>query len=262
MHSGEDGGMKWVAMAALVAVQTRAADLKPQTVEAFDRYARQTEERLDAAGTFLWADESPARARRVRQGELAVEPFTGKPDIAVPGGLVHVWVGAVFIPGATVNYTLAVLQNYNGHKDIFKHEVIDSRTLSHNGNDFLIYLRLVKKKVVTVVLNTEFEVRYTHVDKTRWSSVSRSRKVAEVERAGKPGERELPPGTGEGFLWKLTSYWRFVERDGGTWVECRAISLTRDVPPGLGWLIEPIIRNLPKESLVNTLASARKALRK
>jgi hypothetical protein len=114
---------------------------------------------------------------------------------------------------------------------------------------------------VTVVLDTEFDVHYTQVDQTRWRSVSRSRKVAEVERAGKPDERELPPGTGEGFLWRLVSYWRFVGRDGGTWVECRAISLTRDVPAGLGWLVEPIIRNLPKESLVNTLASARKALR-
>jgi hypothetical protein len=262
MHSGEDGRMKWVAMAALAAVQTRAADLKPQTVEAFDRYARQTEERLDGPRTFLWADESPGRARRVRQGEVAVEPFTGKPDVAVPGGLVHDWVGAVFIPGATVDYTLARLQNYDGHKDIFKPDVIDSRLLSHSGNDFHIYLRLVKKKVVTVVLNTEFDVRYTEVDKTRWRSVSRSRKIAEVARAGKPDERELPAGTGQGFLWKLTTYWRFVERDGGTWVECEAVSLTRDVPMGLGWIVEPIIRNLPRESLANTLFAMRKAIAK
>jgi hypothetical protein len=249
-----------LVLATTLLLKAPAADLQPRTVEAFDRYVRDAEARMDAARSFLWADESPERARRVRQGEVVAEPFTGKPDVSAGGGLVHDWIGVVFIPGAPVDYTIARLEDYNGHKDIFKPEVIDSRTLSHSGNDYLVYLRLVKKKVVTVVLNTEFEVRYTHLDKTRWSSVSRSRKVAEVERAGKPGERELPPGTGEGFLWKLTSYWRFVERDGGTWVECRAISLTRDVPAGLGWLIEPIIRNLPRESLVNTLASARKAL--
>jgi hypothetical protein len=254
--------MKWIAMAALLAVQIRAADLKPQTVEAFDRYVRQTEQRLDAARTFLWADESPDRAPRVRQGEVVAQPFTGKPDVAVPSGLVHDWVGVVFIPGVTVEYTLARLQNYDGHKDIFKPEVIDSRTLSHSGNDFLIYLRLVKKKVVTVVMNAEFEVRYTQLDKSRWRSVSRSRKIAEVENAGKPDERELPAGTGQGFLWRLTTFWRFVERDGGTWVECEAVSLTRDVPMGLGWLVEPIIRNLPKESLVHTLVSMRQALAK
>lgn len=254
-------GVMWV-VPALLLLPARAAELKPQTVEAFDQYTRQAEARMDGANSVLWADESPDRARRVRQGEVVAEPFTGKPDIGVAGGLVHDWIGAVFIPGASVDYTIVRLEDYNGHKDIFKPEVIDSRTISHTGNDYRIYLRLVKKKVVTVVLNAEFDVHYTQVDKTHWRSVSRSRRVAEVERAGKPDERELPPGTGEGFLWRLNSYWRFVERDGGTWVECRAISLTRDVPAGLGWLIEPIIRNLPRESLVNTLAAARKSLAK
>jgi hypothetical protein len=254
--------MKTLVLATALLLQASAADLQPRTAAAFDQYLRDAEARMHAARSFLWADESPDRAVRVRRGEVVAEPFTGQPDVGVEGGLVHDWIGTVFIPGATVDYTIARLQDYNSHKDIFKPEVVDSRTLSHSGNDYLVYLRLVKKKVVTIVLNTEFEIRYTQVDKTRWTSISRSRKVAEVERAGKPGERELPPGTGEGFLWKLTSYWRFVERDGGTWVECRAISLTRDVPAGLGWLIEPIIRNLPKESLVNTLALARKALRK
>jgi len=254
--------MKTLVLTAMLLYPARAADLQPRTVAAFDQYVRAAETRMEAAKTFLWADESPDRARRVRQGEVVAEPFTGKPDIGVAGGLVHDWIGVVFIPGATVDYTITRLEDYNGHKDIFKPEVIDSRTLSHTGNDYLVYLRLVKKKVVTVVLNTEFDVRYTPVDKARWRSVSRSRRVAEVERAGKPDERELPPGTGEGFLWKLNSYWRFVERDGGTWVECEAISLTRDVPAGLGWLIEPIIRNLPKESLINTLAAARKSLAK
>ena len=103
-------------------------------------------------------------------------------------------------------------------------------------------------------------MKYTPVDKTRWRSVSRTTKIAEVEKAGKPDEREKPPGTGEGFLWKLNSYWRFEERDGGVWVECEAISLTRDVPTGLGWIVEPIIRDLPKESLANTLRSTRTAL--
>ena len=254
--------MKALMLVAVLLLPAGAAELERRTVEAFDRYIQAAEARLDSARPFLWIDQFPGRVARARAGEVIAEPFTGQPDVNVPGGLVHDWIGAVFIPGATVDSTIARLQDYNTHKNIFKPEVIDSRTLSHNGNDYVVYLRLLKKKVVTVVLNTEFEVHYTQVDKTRWRSVSRSRKVAEVERAGKADERELPPGTGEGFLWRLNSYWRFQERDGGTWVECEAISLTRDVPAGLGWLIEPIIRNLPKDSLVSTLASARKALAK
>ena len=70
----------------------------------------------------------------------------------------------------------------------------------------------------------------------------------------------MPPDTGHGFLWRLNSYWRFQQREGGVCVECRAISLTRDVPFGMGWLIEPIIQKLPKESLINTLEATRRAL--
>ena len=252
--------MRWIPIALLVSLSLRGAELKPQTAQAFDRYIQQTAAHLSATKTFLWADESPERAHRVRQGGIVVQPFTAQPDIAVSGGLIHDWVGSVFIPGATLEKTLALAQDYNHHKDIYKPDVIDSRLLARNGNEFHIFLRLVKKKVITVVLNTEHEVTYFPVDRFRWRSVSRTTKVAEVDRPGKPDEREKPPGTGEGFLWKLYTYWRFEERDGGVWVECHAISLTRDIPTGLGWIVEPIIRSLPKESLENTLRSMRAAL--
>jgi hypothetical protein len=248
-------------MMAALACSAAAADLKPKTLEAFDKYVRETDERLAAAKTFLWVDESPDRVSRARQGEIVVQPFQKKPEIGVPNGLIHDWVGAVFIPGATLERVLATVQDYNRHKEIYKPEVLDSRVLAHQDGDFRIYLRLLKKKVITVVLNTDHEVKYTRVDDTRWRSVSRTTKIAEVDNPGKPGEREKPPGTGEGFLWRLNTWWRFAERDGGVWVECQAVSLTRDIPTGLGWLIDPIIRNLPKESLENTLRATRGALK-
>jgi len=251
--------MRWIALGALLALPAFAAELKPKTVEAFDRYIRETEQRLDESKTFLWADESPERAQRIKAGEVLVQPFHTKAVNPVPNGLVHDWVGSVFIPGVTLQQVLALVQDYDHHKDIYKPEVIGSRTLSHNGNDFHIYLRLLKKKVITVVLNSEHDVKYIPIDATRWRSISRSTKIAEVEDAGKPNEREKRPGEGEGFLWKLNSYWRFQERDGGTWVECQAVSLTRNVPTGLGWIVEPIIRDLPKESLSNTLRATRTA---
>ena len=254
--------MKWIALAAVLALPACAAELQPKTVAAFDRYIRETEQRLADSKIFLWADESVDRARRVKAGEVAVEPFRGKAVFEVPGGLVHDWVGSVFIPGATLQRTLAMVQDYDHHKDVYQPDVIDSRLISHTGDDFHIYLRLLKKKVITVVLSSEHDAKYTRLDKTRWRSVSRTTKIAEVEKAGKPEEREKPPGTGEGFLWKLNSYWRFEERDGGTWLECEAISLTRNIPTGLGWLVQPIIRDLPKESLANTLRLTRAALAK
>jgi hypothetical protein len=253
--------MKCLALVALLVSQLGAADLKPQTVEAFDLYIRQTEQRLDAQKGFLWADESADRAQRVRKGQILVQPMGAKPEMDVPGGLVHDWVGSVFVPGVTLEKTLAAMQDYN-HKELYHRDVMASRILTRSGNDFQVYMRLLKKKVITVVLDTEHGIHYFQVGPGKWRSISRTTKIAQVERAGKPDEHLLPPGTGEGFLWKLNTYWRFEERDGGTWVECEAISLTRDVPAGLGWMIKPIIRDLPKESLENTLRETRDALSK
>ena len=111
-----------------------------------------------------------------------------------------------------------------------------------------------------MVLDTDHEVHYRPVDLSRWAWRSYTTRIAEVENAGSLGERILQPDTGYGFLWRLYSYWRFEERDAGVVVECRAISLTRDVPFGLEWAIEPIIQNLPNESLINTLEATRQAL--
>lgn len=182
-----------------------------------------------------------------------------KGDVDVPDGLIHDWVGAVFIPGVSLDKMLAMFEDYDNAKNIYKPEVVDSKLLEHSDNHYKFYMRLLKKQVITVVLNTTQDVRYVPVDKTHWYSRSVSSRIAEVQDPGKPTEHELPPGNDHGFLWRLNSYWRFAERDGGVYVECQAVSLTRDVPTGLGWLINPIIRSLPRQSLENTLRSARTA---
>ncbi len=250
-------------LAGTIACLSPAAELKPETLKAFDRYVRAAEEKIDArlhGRDFLWTDDSAVRLRAVRAGQVVTEPVVNKGDVEVPDGLVHDWIGAVFVPGATLERTLAVVQDYDHDKVTHRPEVIDSKLLGRDGNRFRIYLRLMKKKVLTVVLNTEHDVRYAPVEGKRCSSRSYSTRIAEVASPGKSSEHELPVGDDHGFLWRLYSYWRFEERDGGVYIECQAISLTRDVPTGLGWVIEPIIRQLPAESLANTLRSTRNAI--
>ena len=241
-----------------------STELKAPTLKAFEAYMRSAEARLEkqaAAGAegFLWVDGSPARKRQVLQGTAIAEPWVDKGDIEIADGLIHDWVGAVFIPGVTLDQTLALLQNYDNHKNVYKPEVVDSRLLSRRGGDFTIFLRLLKKQVLTIVLDTNYDVHYIRVSPTRCYANSYSTRIAEVDKPGAPAARELPPGKGHGFLWRLNSFWRFEERDGGVYVECEAISLSRDVPTGLGWLINPIVRALPKDSLVKTLRATRQA---
>jgi len=238
--------------------------LKPQTLGAFDEYIGEAEagmeKSLRVSRPFLWSDLSKERARTVRGGQIVAQFWAGQGPVKVPNGLIHDWIGAVFIPATNLKKTLALIQDYDNHKNIYKPEVIASRLVSRRGNDFRIYLRLLKKKIVTVILDTDHKVRYRSLDPTRWTCRSYTTRIAEVEYAGTTKESVRPPDTGNGFLWRLYSYWRFQEIKNGVYVECRAISLTRDVPLGLGWMIQPIIQKLPKESLINTLAATRQGL--
>ena len=247
-----------------MAQTAKPVQLKPQTVGAFDEYIREAETAMEQAlhgkGPFLWSDISSKKAELVRRGQVVAQFWSGQRPVKVTNGLIHDWIGATFIPVTNLKKTLALIQDYNNHKNIYKPEVIASRLISHRGNNFQIYLRLFKKKIMTVVLDTDHDVHYRCIDRTRWTCRSYTTRIAEVENAGSPKEKVLLPDTGYGFLWRLYSYWRFQERDGGVSIECRAISLTRDVPLGLGWIIEPIIQKLPQESLINTLEATRQAL--
>lgn len=244
----------------------KLVQLKPETVQAFGAYIREAEAEMDqtlqGSGSFLWSEINSERARKVHQGHIVAQLWSGRGPVKVPNGLIHDWIGAAFGPATTLEETLALIQDYDNHKNIYKPEVIDSTLMSHHDNDFKIYLRLLKKKIITVVLDTDHDVHYQSWDRGRWSCRSYTTRIAEVEDAGSPKERVLPPDTGHGFLWRLYSYWRFEEKKGGVYVECRAISLTRDVPFGLGWIFEPIIQNLPGESLIHTLETTRQALRR
>jgi hypothetical protein len=241
-----------------------AVQLKPETIERFASYIREIEsameQNLERSEPFLWAEADPRRARQVQSGKVIADFFSGKGPMKLPNGLIHDWVGAASITGTTLKEVLDLVQDYDHHKEIYKPEVIASKLVNREENDFQIYLRLLKKKFITVVLDTDHKVHYRRVDQTRWVCHSHTTRIAEVEGAGTSKERVLPPDTGYGFLWRLNSYWRFQEHDRGVDIECRAISLTRDVPFGLAWVIEPIIQKLPKESLIGTLAATRKAI--
>ena len=255
-----------VALGVLVA-PLAAADLQPRTVAAFDRYVRVTEGQM-TPDPFLRIDGLPEAERReilggLLRGELHIERLStreaGTP-IDVPGGLIHHWLGAVFVPGVGLNQALDLLQDYDRHAEIYRPNVARSKLLSRSGDVFRVDLRFYMKKVIAVVVNTENEARFTRSGPDRAQSRIYSLRVAEVEDADTPQEREKPVGHDDGFLWRLYTYWRFLERDNGTYVQCEAISLTRGIPFALGWLIGPFVTSIPRESLVFTLETTRKTL--
>ena len=209
--------------------------------------------------SFLRIYDNPRNLALVRKGEIVIERLSGDRTSVVPGGIVHDWIGTLYIPGVHVEAVLGVLQDFNRHKQIYP-EVIDSKLIKHEGNTYWSYLRLRKKKVLTVVLNTDHEARYYPAGLNRWYCRSYSTRIAEVSESGTSAEHELPVGEDHGFLWRLYAYWQLDGTKEGVYVELRSLSLTRDVPYGLGWIINPIINDLPGESLKKTLEYTRKAV--
>ena len=184
-------------------------------------------------------------------------PRNNKGDIPIAHGIIHDWVGAAFIPGATVERVLAPIQDYDNHKQHYKPEVIASKTIERKGNDFKVRLRIVKRKIVRVVLDIDSDVHYRPLSAGDWHSRAYGTRIVEIADAGGPTERVVPAAQDHGYLWRLNSYWLFRQRDGGVYVECEAVSLSRSVPAALAWLIEPIIGSLPEDELVHTLAATR-----
>lgn len=260
------------ALTVVGAAAVGSTELKPATTAAFDRYARLTEERMDAelrpSSAFLWVDglDEPRRTPlmgELRRGNLVIERLrtrdAGK-EIKAPGGMIHHWVGVVFLPGVKVDAVVALLQDYDRHARIYSPNVAASKTLAKNGDRYRVFLRFYMKKVIAVTMNTEHEAVFTRAAADRaWSRIHSTR-IAEVADAGTPREREQPPGRDQGFMWRLNTYWRFLERDGGTYVQCESLTLSRDIPFGLGWLIGPFVTSVPKDSLTFTLEKTRAAL--
>jgi hypothetical protein len=174
--------------------------------------------------------------------------------------MIHHWAGAVFIPRARLQDVLPVLQDYDHQAEYYSPDVERSKVESHDDDHFLVFLRFRRHKVITVVLNTQHDVRYFRDSDTREHSRSSAVHIAEVENPGKPNEREKSPGEDGGFLWRMETWWRIEERDGGVYVQSEVVSLTRDIPTGLGWLIGPFVTSIPKETLTFTLEATRKAV--
>jgi hypothetical protein len=260
------------ALALLLSAPSRAAELKPETVAAFDRYVQQTEARMTSevrpAGAFLYPD-SLADAqkndvyRRLRQGEILIEKLTTSKDgksMSVPAGLVHHWVGITFVPGASLEKTLALAQDYDNREVIYRPDVIRSKLLSRSGDEFKIFMRFYKKGFSTVVLNTEYQIQYFRLDPDRVWSSSYSTHIGEVADPSHPDGPELLPGQEHGYLWRLYTYWRFQQKDGGVYVQCEAVSLTRGIPFGLNWLFGPLVKSIPRDSLNRMLGQTRTAI--
>jgi len=220
-------------------------------------------------GAFLWIDELPEPEKtrayeKLKQGGVEMRRLSKADEEGarkIPGGMIHDWEGMVFIPGVKLDQVLEVLQDYNKHSQYYAPDVERAKIESRDGDHFRVYMRFRRKKIVTVVLNTEQDVTYFRDSATREHSRSSTVRIREVANPGTKEEKEKSPEEENGFLWQMETWWRMEERDGGVYVQNEAVTLTRDIPAGLGWLIGPFVTSIPKETLEFTMNATREAVR-
>jgi hypothetical protein len=258
-----------VLMAVASAGPVHAAELKSEAVQAWNAYVMATERRIDrelaSDQGFLVMDfragRETAEARQaLMAGEVLVQDMetldsTGE-EIDVPGGMIHHWSGAVYIPDVTVEEIMARVSDPN-QEDTKQQDVLASEVLERGPGYLKMYLKLQRKKFVTVTFNTEHMVRYQWHGEGRASSSSAATRIAEVIDVGEPTESEKPVGNDSGFLWRLNSYWRYEQAEGGVIVELESLSLSRTVPMILKPMVSPLIRSAAKGSVDRTLSSMR-----
>jgi hypothetical protein len=240
----------------------------PAAVSGFNSYGKAVEGRLaqqhgSQNGFLAWAaTDREGQENRLRGGEFIVERLTPSTGGEFPGALLHHWRGTAFAPGARAADFERLMRDFNGYPRHFSPQVIQARVIADGGGRMEASMRVRQRHVITVVMDTAYDIDFGRLDARHGYSVSRSTRIDEIEAPGTRAERALNADEEHGFLWRLNTYWSYEERDGGLYLQIEALSLTRSIPHGLGWAVRPYIESIPRESLEFTLRSACNALRR
>lgn len=258
-------GFLFVLLAATLTACAAEEPTSAATV-GFNAYVASLELRLarqhSAPDTFLAGTAASAASEtRLRRGELIIENLTPSAPTGLPGALLHHWRGTAFIPGARAADFERLLKDFNHYPQIFAPQILRAAVLLQNQDHFRAMMRVRQRHILTVVMDTTYDVAFSQFDPGRGSSTSRSTSISEIDAPGTSAERALSPGQQHGFLWRLNTYWSWEERDNGLYIQIESVTLTRSIPVGLGWAIGPFIQSIPRESLEFTLRSASGALR-
>ena len=247
------------------------AEPSSAAVSAFNTYVASIEARLAqqhrSPSAFL-APTHPAQpassqldSSQSNSSQPIIEQLTPNPGPVASGAMLHHWRGTAFAPGAHAADFDRLLRDLPSYPRYFAPQVLTASLTAQHGDHLRASMRIRQHHVLTVVLDTDYEIDFASLDDRHHYSLSRSTKVSEIASPGTSSEHALSPADEHGFLYRLNTYWTYEERPEGLYLQIESISLTRSIPPGLGWAIRPFVESIPRESLEFTLQSACKALR-
>jgi len=256
-----------ILLLALAHPSRVAADAPPAAVSAFNSYIDTLEARLTqqhrSPGTFIAPVGAGAENEaRLRRGDFIIEKIAPSSALDLPGAMLHHLRGTAFAPGAKAADFERLVQNFNAYPQHYSPQVLQARALEQPGDRFQATMRVRQVHIVTVVMDITYDIAFAHLDAQHGYSIAHSTKISEIDAPGTSRERALGPGEEHGFMWRLDTYWSYEERDGGLYMQIESVSLTRSIPRGLAWAVEPFVESVPRESLEFTLRSTCDALRR
>ena len=240
-----------------------AAELRPETIAAWDQQVHAADLAMERGSShFLWIDSVGRRAGRLRTGEAVVSPLGATNPSHIPSGLIHHWVGTIFIQGTTLSDVLSTVRDYDRYRIVFAPGVVESKLKMRRGTgtDEFSLVVVNQSLFLKSAIECDYRVAYHHPDSTRFYSISDTIQLREVSDYGQPGQRYLNDQEGSGYIWRLHTISRYLERDGGVYVEMETFALSREIPTAVRWLAEPIVRRVSHHQLELTLKQTHDAV--
>jgi len=241
----------------------QAAEPKQNTLQAWDEYIRivnlHIAKSAAGSGQFLWTDESQDIARRVQRNEVVV---TNHNPEDVPQGLIHDWVGAVFVPNVTLDRALSVVESYDRYDEFYKPLFSKCKVLARDGDQVKLNVVATQRAFsVTAAVETEDQVQVVRLSPTKAYITSNAVRVQEIANYGQPTEHVFPENRRPGYVWREVTVQRLEARDGGVYVEWEMIVLSRGIPTAFRWLIKPLTDELPRKMMLDLLDETRTAVK-
>jgi hypothetical protein len=236
-----------------------AAVLTEAAAKAYVEYVDRARQAFLSRANQAVFNSDPERVS-LRREERIVRPGGGDGIQNMPDSLIHHWRGTVFIHGVTLDESLSVSRAYGEYPKIFR-PVVAATVLSSEGDAFRVQFRMRQSAGgLTATVDVWSNIRYVKSDATHAYVLSSSDSIREVKDAGRSTERYVAAGRENGYLWRGATFTRFVESDGGVYMEMETIGLSRAFPPLLGWVIEPIARHVGRASVEDSVQEFRRAV--
>ena len=167
------------------------AEPAPAAVSAFDSYISTVEARLvhqhrSPNGFIASLAQSETR---LRQGELIIEQITPSTNADLPGAMLYHWRGTAFAPGAKAADFERLMKNFDAYPQNYSPQILQSKILYQQGDHFQVLMRVRQKHVITVVMDTTYDVTFARLDALRGYSISRSTQISEIDSPGTRHER-------------------------------------------------------------------------